>query len=963
MTVAPLFAVLGALAPASGFTDRFADVPRDVWLEVLGRAHPVVLHLPFGVIAALVVLEVWGVLRRRALEQPTRAVLVGVLLVTAAVAATSGWFLGREPDYRGEVLATHRNLGIGMAATCVLVALAAWRDMRQMYGVALGVALLLLLAAGHQGGSMAHGEGFLFEPIEELRERQAAEADARRAEIAARREVLGDAAVETAVADTTVREVDGATAAGGAGTAAGDTPARTDGATNAGAATALTGDASSAATVPVGDATSTHAATVVADAGPLLVELCSKCHGAGRQKGGLALHEPLALLAGGDSGPAVVPGNADASLLVQRLRLPLDDDDHMPPESKRQPTTAEVAAIAAWVDAGMPRAGTTTGGAKAGGEGAAGERGAGAVAASGAVVAAEAGSEAGTEAEPEAEAEPAAEAVAVAELGLATGADRDAADAAPSADPISALRDALVHVEVADPASGALWVDFRPRPATDDAELARLLDDLPAPVEELGLAGTAVGDEALAVLGDRPALRRLDLSRTAVTAAGLAALASCPDLEELDLTGTAVGDEAVEPLARIPALRRVHLWGAGVGAEAVARLRAARPDVEVRDGGDLFAAALEQEPEPVLRAPAAAVNTVCPVSGAEADPTITREHDGAVVAFCCGDCPDAFLADPAAFPVAHAGPRLGAGAHVYEWVPDWLRLPDGQAELGNTHGEVVVDRAGNLYINTDTEQAVMVFAPDGTHLRSWGAEFANGLHGMCLVEEDDGEFLYFVHFGRHEYVKATLTGEIVWRRGPPEASGKYASPEQFRPTSIAVAPDGGFFVADGYGEHWVHQFDADGTWVRALGGPGSEPGRFQTPHGVWVDTRGAQPVLVVADRENNRLQRFDMDGELLGVVDGMLRRPCKIQQRGEYLVVPDLAGRVTILDGDDELVTHLGDNPDPGKRANNGVPREAWADGEFLAPHSAVWDADGNLYVMDWNRHGRVTMLRRIATE
>ena len=129
---------------------------------------------------------------------------------------------------------------------------------------------------------------------------------------------------------------------------------------------------------------------------------------------------------------------------------------------------------------------------------------------------------------------------------------------------------------------------------------------------------------------------------------------------------------------------------------------------------------------------------------------------------------------------------------------------------------------------------------------------------------------------------------------------------------------------------------------------------------MWVDTRGAEPELIVADRENHRLQRFDRQGQLLGVVEGMLRRPCKIQQRGEYLVIPDLAGRVTILDGDNQLVTHLGDNPDVAKRADNGVPPDEWVDGEFIAPHSAVWDQDGNLYVMDWNRHGRITKLRRL---
>jgi hypothetical protein len=312
-------------------------------------------------------------------------------------------------------------------------------------------------------------------------------------------------------------------------------------------------------------------------------------------------------------------------------------------------------------------------------------------------------------------------------------------------------------------------------------------------------------------------------------------------------------------------------------------------------------------------------------------------------------------------PTAPSGLQLGRPPHVYVWDADWLQLPDGQ-ELGNTHGEIVVDRQGRVHLNTDTEQAIMTFAPDGRFLSAWGAQFREGLHGMTLVEEGGEEYLYFVHFGRHEFVKATLEGEILWRQGFPSTSGLYERADQFRPTSIAVAPDGRLFVADGYGEHWVHLYDADRNYLRSIGGPGSEAGRFNTPHGVWVDTRREPPELLVADRENHRLQRFDLDGGLLGVVEGPFRRPCKIQARGDDLVIPDLAGRVTILDGNNQLVTQLGDNPDENLRANNGVPRALWEEGRFLAPHSAAWDARGNLYVMDWNHLGRITRLVRVQS-
>lgn len=305
------------------------------------------------------------------------------------------------------------------------------------------------------------------------------------------------------------------------------------------------------------------------------------------------------------------------------------------------------------------------------------------------------------------------------------------------------------------------------------------------------------------------------------------------------------------------------------------------------------------------------------------------------------------------------GPMLGVAPHKYVWDPGWLQTPDG-GELGNTHGEVVVDRRGRLYVNTDTERAVMIFDRDGRFLSAWGAEFRKGLHGMTIVEEGGDEFLYFVHTGRHEFAKSTLEGEILWRRGHPEASGVYASAEDFRPTDIAVAPDGRIFVADGYGKNRVHLYDRDVNYLRSIGSPGSEPGQFKTAHGICIDTRRGTPELLVADRDNGRLQRYTLDGDWLGIIEGPFRRPCKIQQQGEYLVLPDLAGRVTIIDGANELVCHLGDNPDESLRANNGVKRDRWVDGLFLAPHSAAWDADGNLFVMDWNHLGRITRLQRV---
>jgi hypothetical protein len=791
------------------------------------------------VLASLFLLELWCFLRRRPLESQLRSLLVGLAMISAVFAAGSGWFLGEQPGYGGETLETHRKLGIGVAVASMFMAASAWRGMRQMYAVTLCLTIILLLIAGHYGGSMTHGDGFLLEPL-------------RKAEQADSKQPGGDA-------DSTKPQ------------------AKLVGSEVAPTATATEGQVSSVSTSAgaVIASTDDDPANVAPSALPILIQNCGKCHGEGRQKGGLALQNRSTILAGGEGGPAAVPGQPDASLIMQRMRLPLDDDDHMPPSSKPQPTPAEVEAIGAWIAAGLPVAGGD-------GNGAAAEQ----------VV-----PDPPTQSQ---SAEP-KDSTAVRVV------PENAADVA-----VGALRSEQVHIEESDPKTGLLWMDFSARPQTNDDDVSDLVAAFQGSVEMLSLAGTSIGDVSGGLLGGLSALRDLDLSDTALTSNGVAGLRPCGQLAVLDITGSQVDDSVVEVLLSMPSLERVFVWGTNVTGAGVAQLRSERPDLEVIDGEDLLAEALETEPEPVMR---------------------ERPEQDSI---------------------------MGRSPHAYQWVPDWLQLPEGQEELGNTHGEIVIDRAGNLYFNTDTEQAVMVFDSEGRFLRSWGAEFGSGLHGMQCVEEEDGEYLYFVHFGKHEFVKATLSGDIVWRMGFPEDSEIYEDETQFRPTSIAVAPDGSFFVADGYGMHWVHQYDADRKWVRSIGGPGSNPGQFNTPHGVWVDTRGEEPRLIVADRENHRLQQFDMDGQLLGIVEGMLRRPCKIQQQGEYLVIPDLAGRVTILDGSNSLVTHLGDNPDVSRRANNGVDQSEWVNGEFLAPHSALWDASGNLYVMDWNRHGRISKLRRL---
>jgi hypothetical protein len=303
---------------------------------------------------------------------------------------------------------------------------------------------------------------------------------------------------------------------------------------------------------------------------------------------------------------------------------------------------------------------------------------------------------------------------------------------------------------------------------------------------------------------------------------------------------------------------------------------------------------------------------------------------------------------------------LGSGDHQYEVVEGWGKLPDGVA-YGYTHG-VCVDSQGRIFIHNQSKDSMIIFDPDGKFIKSWGPDFAQGAHGLQLSKEGNEEFLYLADTSRKIVVKTTLDGEVLWTLEYPKDSGVYPDPAKFVPTNVAIAPNGDFYVADGYGSSYVHQYSPKAEYIRTWGGSGDEPGKMKCPHGIGVDTRGPVPLVVVADRANVRLQYFTLDGHFAGMVTDELRHPCHFDQRNGELLIPDLHGRVTLFDKNNKLITHLGDNP--GVEAVKGypnLPHEDRVPGKFISPHSACWDHDGNIYVVEWINDGRVTKLRKVA--
>jgi len=314
-------------------------------------------------------------------------------------------------------------------------------------------------------------------------------------------------------------------------------------------------------------------------------------------------------------------------------------------------------------------------------------------------------------------------------------------------------------------------------------------------------------------------------------------------------------------------------------------------------------------------------------------------------------------------------PIVGSGAHTYEATHGWGELPDSIV-WGETHG-VAVDAAGLIYIKHRSTapqpmDAIVVFDPDGKFVRSFGKEYHGGGHGIDIRRENGEEFLYLSDVKNRKVVKTNLQGEHVWELSYPEEAGVYQKLSQYCPTNVAFAPDGGFYIGDGYGSHYIHQYDQNAKWIRTWGGAGTEPGKMRTPHGLWLDNRpGRDVALVVADRANARLQYFTLDGKFLKIVEGV-SFPAHFDIRGTELLVPDLHARVSIFDKDNQVITHLGYDADWTKQVladKMKMRREPkrWEAGRFIHPHDACYDKDGNIFVVEWVATGRVTKLRHVS--
>ncbi|MHB8991512.1 MAG: peptidyl-alpha-hydroxyglycine alpha-amidating lyase family protein [Chloroflexota bacterium] len=313
----------------------------------------------------------------------------------------------------------------------------------------------------------------------------------------------------------------------------------------------------------------------------------------------------------------------------------------------------------------------------------------------------------------------------------------------------------------------------------------------------------------------------------------------------------------------------------------------------------------------------------------------------------------------------------------YGVMEGWERIPPGYV-----HRDVVgvaVDSRDRVYLLTRNDARVMVYEPDGSFVASWAeGTFTGRTHGIRIGLDDA---VYCVDDRDHTVRKFSPTGELLMTIGTPGMASDtgydaslsnadlwtrlgtitHGGPPFNRPTNVAVAPNGELYVSDGYANARVHRFTADGRLIQSWGEPGTGPGQFHLVHDVWVTPDGR---VLVADRENDRIQIFDLEGGYLGQWTH-LQRPTGIYQDRDGLIyvselsrrrgmlsyvhgpaAEDQPGRVAILDPEGRLLHRWG-------------TLDRRAAGQFCAPHCICVDSRGDIYVgevtwTDWGSRGLV---------
>ncbi|MCP4814184.1 MAG: hypothetical protein GY888_16880 [Planctomycetaceae bacterium] len=239
---------------------------------------------------------------------------------------------------------------------------------------------------------------------------------------------------------------------------------------------------------------------------------------------------------------------------------------------------------------------------------------------------------------------------------------------------------------------------------------------------------------------------------------------------------------------------------------------------------------------------------------------------------------------------------------------------------------VAIDSKGQLYLFHRGDQPICCFSSTGKFIRSWGDGLIGSAHGLRIDRDDN---VWATDIEHHMVYKFTNKGQLLMALGRPDEPGTDGN--QFnKPTDVAFGPHGNFFVTDGYGNSRVMKFTARGALVKTWGTRGRGTGEFDLPHSIIVD---ATNRVLVGDRENDRIQIFDLDGKHLATWDG----------GAPYGMALDRSQRLFMADGRANQVVRINRRGTIDLRWG----RKGDGAGEFNLPHMLAIDPTGHIYVAE----------------
>lgn len=434
----------------------------DVIKQLLGRLHPILVHLPIGFIVAGILLQWYD----RKTKQYSK--IIGLIYLWAGIVAVltciTGYFQYLGEGYTFESVKWHLWLGIATAVFSFLMYFK-YQESTKIEAVkkiplaAFVIAIFLLISfTGHLGGSITHGEDYLVEPLPN--------------------------SVKSALGFETYEEKE----------------------------------------IVLNEATWEDALIYEDVIKSILNNKCVSCHNPKKTKGELQLHTEEAILKGGENGDVISANNAENSELFHRINLLKEDEDHMPPKDKSQPSKEEIRLIGAWIDAGHPFDKLIK--------------------------------ETGLEKE-------------LFESFFLQKVDNDYPDvqiSAASQDSIRAIEKTGVHVDLISKTSNFLSVSCINKPSFNDSDFESL-HPIKNQIAKLDLGSTQVTDSIFSKLATLPNLTILKLDNTVITGATIGEISTLEHLKSVNLTGSKFENPYLEKLSNLKSLQKVFVFGSSIDSK------------------------------------------------------------------------------------------------------------------------------------------------------------------------------------------------------------------------------------------------------------------------------------------------------------------------------------------------------------------------------------------------------------